>query len=97
VPPLNDESFSNWKFAMSSVALENKIILSPTGKDQYGFMQNLWTFEATSWEMTIDFAIDYESERAEYAKGDMQVYLLKNVPLAVGTKRYKLFGEGLER
>ena len=45
--------------------------------------------------MQIDFSIDYESERAEFAKGDWQIYLLKNVPTAVGRKDYKRFGEGL--
>ena len=45
--------------------------------------------------MSIDFSIDYESERAEFAKGDWQIYFLKNVPVAVGRKDYKKFGEGL--
>ena len=45
--------------------------------------------------MSIDFSIDYESDRAAYAKGDWQLYLLKNVPEAVGRKDYKRFGEGL--
>lgn len=45
--------------------------------------------------MSIDFSIDYESDRAAYAKGDMQIYLLKNVPEAVGRKEFKSFGDGL--
>lgn len=58
-------------------------------------MQNLWSFEATAWEMSIDFSIDYESDRAAFAKGDWQIYLLKNVPQSIGRKEYKSFGEGL--
>ena len=42
IPPLNNNQFDNWKFAASSVALNNKIILNPTGRDLYGFIQNMW-------------------------------------------------------
>lgn len=38
VPPLSNNQFDNWKLASSSVALRDKIILSPTGRDLYGFV-----------------------------------------------------------
>ena len=38
VPPLSNNQFDNWKLASSSVALKDKIILSPTGRDLYGFV-----------------------------------------------------------
>ena len=28
------------------------------------------TFAATAWEMSLEFEIDYETERAEFAKGE---------------------------
>ena len=93
--PLSNDDFNNWKLAESSIALKDKIVLSPTGKDQFGFMQCMWTFEATAWEMSIDFEIDYESERAEFAKGEWQLYLIKNVPQSISRKQYRDFGEGL--
>lgn len=69
-PPLSTDDFENWKLAESSIALQDRIVLSPTGRDQYGFLQCMWTFKATAWEMSLEFAIDYETERAEFAKGE---------------------------
>ena len=36
--PLSVTDFDNWKLAESSIALMDKVVLSPTGRDQYGFM-----------------------------------------------------------
>ena len=69
-PPLDTDDFKNWSFQASSVALYNKVVLNPNGGEKYGYMQNKWTFESTSWEMSIDFEVDYTSELAEWKKAD---------------------------
>ena len=34
--------FDNWEFYESSVMYTNKILLAPTGENQYGFIRNTW-------------------------------------------------------
>ena len=46
------------------------------------------TFEATSWEMSIDFSIDYESEKAAFARADWQIYLLMHPPESIKRKQF---------
>jgi len=43
-------------------------VLLPNGKEHNGIIMGKWTFEATSWEMSIDLDIDYASNMAAYAK-----------------------------
>ena len=62
--PLDTDDFKNWSFQATSVALNNKIVLNPTGNEMFGYIQNKWTFEATSWEMSIDFELDTTSKMA---------------------------------
>ena len=38
------------------------------------------TFEATSWEMSINFSVDFESDRAANAKTKFQIYYLAQLP-----------------
>ena len=40
--PLTNNDFENWKFTESSIALKDRVVLAPTAKDQYGFMQCMW-------------------------------------------------------
>ena len=39
--------------------------------------------------MSIDLAIDYQSERAEWARAEFQIYLLQHEPEPVSHKQYK--------
>ena len=94
-PPLDSNDFRNWRFHESSVPLQNKIILTPNGKDQLGFIANLWTFTATSWEMSLDFDVDFKSEMSEGSKAEWQIYFLEHVPDAMGRGQYSDFGRGL--
>ena len=50
------------------MALNNRIVLNPNGNEMFGYMQNKWTFEATSWEMSIDFEVDHESPESKKGK-----------------------------
>ena len=52
----------------------------------------LQTFEATSWEMSIDFEMDYSSDMAAYSKSSYQIYFAAHVPEALRRKDYKDFG-----
>ena len=81
--PLTVDDFHNWRFEEASVPLANKIVLAPNGAEPYGFVQGMWTFHATSWEMSIDFEVDYSSEDAEFAKAEWQIYFLKHTPDAI--------------
>ena len=38
--PLDTLDFENWSFEMSSVALQNKLVLNPNGHERYGFIDN---------------------------------------------------------
>ena len=38
-PPLNEEVFASWKFGLSSIALQDKIVLVPNGVEQAGFIR----------------------------------------------------------
>ena len=93
--PLDTADFENWDLQESSVVLQDKIILTPTGRDHYGFMRNLWTFSATHWEMSIDLDIDYQSERAEGGVAEFQIYLLMHEPEPLTQGQFKAFGQGL--
>ena len=75
--------------------LTNKIVLNPNGQDQLGFIANLWTFTATSWEMSLDFDVDFRSDMAEGAKAEWQIYFLEHVPDAMSRGQYEEFGRGL--
>ena len=78
--PLDTDDFKNWTYQASTVALNNKIVLNPTGNDNFGYMQNKWTFEATSWEMSLDFEADSKSENGKSGKADWQILFLNHMP-----------------
>ena len=62
------------------MALNNRIVLNPNGNEMFGYMQNKWTFEATSWEMSIDFEVDHESPESKKGKAYWQILYLKTMP-----------------
>lgn len=68
------------------------MVLAPNGNEQYGLIANRWTFEATSWEMSIDFEMDYSSDMAAYSKSSYQIYFAAHVPEALRRKDFKDFG-----
>ena len=63
-----------------TVALNNRIVLNPNGSEMFGYMQNKWTFEATSWEMSIDFEVDDKSKESKKGRAYWQVLYLRNMP-----------------
>ena len=78
--PLETDDFKNWSFQATSVALNNRIVLNPNGNEMFGYMQNKWTFEATSWEMSIDFEVDHVSPESKKGKAYWQILYLKTMP-----------------
>ena len=53
------------------------------------------TFQATSWEMSIDFEVDMTSDLAAWGKADWQIHLLSHTPDAVAVKSFDMFGKSL--
>ena len=44
--------------------------------------------------MSLDLAVDYQSERAEWARTEFQIYMLQHEPEPVSHKEYKQFSQG---
>ena len=91
-PPLDAIDFESWDFTLSSVALKNKIVMVPNGGEQQGLMMNTWSFSASSWEVSIDFEVDYKSENAAFTSADWQIYFLSHVPESIPSQNYRDFG-----
>jgi len=73
---------------MSSVALQDKLVLVPNGAEQYGLIGSTYAFQATSWEMSIAFTQDFSSDHAAFGKTQFQIYYLEKVPELEDKKQF---------
>ena len=44
--PVEEQDFSNFTFMQSSIALQNKLVLIPNGRENYGLIQSRWVSSA---------------------------------------------------
>jgi hypothetical protein len=92
-PPLKEMDYDNWKTFLGSVHYEDKLLLTPRGLTSMGLIQNMWNFESTHWEMSMDLSIDYQSPETSHATSDFALYFLRHNPDAFYQKDYAVFGQ----